>query len=76
MDHDTRDEKLGYKITEAQMSKVPFILVLGDKEVKEETVNVRKYGEKTTSDMKLDEFISTIKQAIANRSIDKSFQLS
>ncbi len=42
---DSRDEKLGYKIREAQTKKIPYMLVVGDNEVKEEAVNVRKYGE-------------------------------
>ena len=55
---DDREEKLGYKIREAQMNKIPFILVLGDKEVEKGHVNVRSYGKKETNEMKLDEFIS------------------
>ena len=43
---DERDEKIGYKIREAQMQKVPYMLVLGDKEIESGEVNVRKYGEK------------------------------
>ena len=42
---DDRDEKIGYKIREAQMQKIPYMLVVGDKEVDEKAVNVRKYGE-------------------------------
>ena len=42
---DERDEKIGYKIREAQMQKIPYMLVVGDKEVEENAVNVRKYGE-------------------------------
>ena len=42
---DSRDEKIGYKIREAQIQKVPYMLVVGDKEVNEQAVNVRKYGE-------------------------------
>src|SRR5699024_10402883 len=45
---DTRDEKIGYKIREAQTKKVPFSLVLGDNEIDEQAVNVRRYGEKKT----------------------------
>ena len=42
---DDRNEKIGYKIREAQMQKIPYMLVVGDKEVGENAVNVRKYGE-------------------------------
>ena len=41
---DDRSEKIGYKIRQAQMAKVPYMLVVGDKEVEEGTVNVRKHG--------------------------------
>ncbi|BAB06860.1 threonine--tRNA ligase [Halalkalibacterium halodurans] len=54
---DERDEKIGYKIREAQMQKIPYMLVLGDKEVEANGVNVRKYGEKDSSSMGLDEFV-------------------
>ncbi len=66
---DDRDEKLGYKIREAQMNKIPFILVLGDKEVEEGHVNVRSYGEKETNEMKVDKFIFNLKQSIANKDL-------
>ncbi|MED2161835.1 threonine--tRNA ligase, partial [Bacillus thuringiensis] len=45
VEQDARDEKLGYKIREAQMQKVPYFLVIGDKEMESGAVNVRKYGE-------------------------------
>ena len=41
-----REEKLGYKIREAQMQKIPYMLVLGDKEVEANAVNIRRYGQK------------------------------
>ena len=66
---DDRDEKLGYKIREAQMNKIPFILVLGDKEVEEGHVNVRSYGEKETNEMKVDKFILNLKQSIAHKDL-------
>ncbi|KPD01456.1 Threonine--tRNA ligase 1 [Geobacillus sp. BCO2] len=53
---DERDEKIGYKIREAQMQKIPYMLVVGDKEVSERAVNVRRYGEKESRTMGLDEF--------------------
>ena len=42
---DDRDEKLGYKMREAQMQKIPFTLVIGDKEKENNTVTYRKYGD-------------------------------
>ncbi|MFD2639892.1 threonine--tRNA ligase [Piscibacillus salipiscarius] len=57
---DTRDEKLGYKIRESQTQKVPYSLVLGDKEMNDQAVNVRKYGEKDSDTIGLDEFVQQI----------------
>jgi threonyl-tRNA synthetase len=57
---DERDEKIGYKIREAQMQKVPYMLVLGDKEIESGEVNVRKYGEKQSESMKFEDFITKV----------------
>ncbi|WP_078595083.1 threonine--tRNA ligase [Evansella clarkii] len=65
---DVRDEKLGYKIREAQMQKIPYILVLGDKEIESESVNVRRYGQKETDVVTLQDFKALIKEEIENRS--------
>ncbi|WP_282019980.1 threonine--tRNA ligase [Planomicrobium okeanokoites] len=61
VDIDGRDEKLGYKIREAQMQKVPYMLVLGDKELEDGSVNVRKYGEQKSESMPFDDFLSMIR---------------
>ncbi|CAM3753394.1 threonine--tRNA ligase [Mesobacillus zeae] len=53
---DSRNEKIGYKIREAQMQKIPFMLVVGDKEMEETGVNVRKYGEQKSETMSLQAF--------------------
>ncbi|WP_422122987.1 threonine--tRNA ligase [Planococcus sp. X10-3] len=60
IDIDERDEKLGYKIREAQMQKVPYMLVLGDKEMEDGSVNVRKYGEQKSVSMPFEDFLSMI----------------
>ncbi|TAA70462.1 threonine--tRNA ligase [Planococcus salinarum] len=60
VDIDERDEKLGYKIREAQMQKVPYMLVLGDKELEDGSVNVRKYGEQKSESMPFEDFLSMI----------------
>ena len=65
---DVRDEKLGYKIREAQTKKVPYALVLGDAEMSEDAVNVRKYGEKDTETIGLSDFIDQIKNQISQKS--------
>ncbi|OAT84479.1 threonine--tRNA ligase [Bacillus sp. MKU004] len=57
---DDRNEKMGYKIREAQMSKVPYMLVLGDNEIADRAVNVRKYGEQKSETISLDQFIANI----------------
>ncbi|RKQ20070.1 threonine--tRNA ligase [Ureibacillus endophyticus] len=57
---DDREEKLGYKIREAQMKKIPYMLVLGDKELESEAVNVRRYGSKDSETVSLAEFVEKI----------------
>jgi len=64
IDMDDREEKLGYKIREAQMQKIPYMLVLGDKEMESGFVNVRKYGEQNSESIPFDEFLSRIQQEI------------
>ena len=61
VDVDSRDEKLGYKIREAQVQKVPYMLVLGDREMETGEVNVRKYGEQKSESMSFDAFLELIK---------------
>ena len=67
VEQDARDEKLGYKIREAQMQKVPYVLVIGDKEMENGAVNVRKYGEEKSEVIALDVFVETIEEEIKNR---------
>ncbi|BAR84462.1 MULTISPECIES: threonine--tRNA ligase [Bacillus cereus group] len=67
VEQDARDEKLGYKIREAQMQKVPYVLVIGDKEMENVAVNVRKYGEEKSEVIALDVFVATIEEEIKNR---------
>src|SRR5690625_2639322 len=68
---DERDEKIGYKIREAQTQKVPFTIVLGDKEIESGSVNIRRYGEKDTTSMLFDEFITLINEEKENKSRKK-----
>ena len=63
---DDRDEKLGYKMREAQMKKIPYQLVLGDKEVEGVSVNARKYGEQAQNAYALDEFINLLVDEVKN----------
>ncbi|MDD3712469.1 MAG: threonine--tRNA ligase [Candidatus Izemoplasmatales bacterium] len=64
---DDRDEKLGYKIREAQTKKIPYQLVVGDKEVSENEVTYRRYGEQEQSTVKVEEFIELITKEIKNK---------
>lgn len=64
---DERSEKIGYKIRQAQMEKVPYMLIVGEKEIEEGTVAVRKRGEGELGSMKSDEFIAMILEEIASR---------
>lgn len=57
---DNRDEKLGYRLREAQVMKVPVQIILGDKEIENETINVRRYGDRAQKAYSLDEYIEIL----------------
>ena len=61
---DLRNEKLGYKIREAQMEKVPYMVIVGEKEVEEGTISVRKRDEGDIGSMKAEELIAKIKEEV------------
>jgi threonyl-tRNA synthetase len=63
------NEKLGYKIRAAQMQKIPYILVLGDKEKEQNKVNVRKYGEADSEGLSIETFKHRIEKQIKERSL-------
>jgi threonyl-tRNA synthetase len=64
VESDLREEKLGYKIRETQTQKIPYSLVLGDKEVEEGLVTYRKYGEQKQTTITLDEFIEMVSKEL------------
>ncbi|CAI6082541.1 Threonine--tRNA ligase 2 [Paenibacillus sp. JJ-100] len=64
---DLRSEKLGYKIREAQMQKVPYSLVLGEQEKHASSVSVRAYGQVDQGMQRIDEFIRDIQEAVKNK---------
>lgn len=64
---DDRNEKIGYKIREAQMDKVPYTLVVGDKEVESRSVAVRKRGQGDIGTQSVEEFISNLNAEIQNK---------
>ena len=65
---DDRNEKMGYKIRQAQTEKVPYQLVIGDQEVSDDTVTVRKYGSKETQSVSQAEFVKNILADVARKS--------
>lgn len=67
---DDRSEKIGYKIREAQLEKVPYMLVVGEKEAADSLVSVRKRGKGDLGQMSIDEFLSQILKEINERSLD------
>jgi len=64
---DNRDEKLGYRLREAQTSKIPYTLILGDKEKENKEISYRLYGEKDTTTVSQEEFIKIIKEDIESK---------
>lgn len=64
---DKREEKLGYKIREAQKSKIPYQIVIGDQEVENNTVTYRKYGEKEQVTLPLDAFVEYLHTIIKTK---------
>ena len=68
VDVDERNEKMQYKIRQSQTQKVPYQLIVGDKEMADGTVNVRRYGSKATEVQTIDAFVDTILADIARKS--------
>ncbi len=64
---DSRDEKLSYKMRDSQMKKIPYTLILGDKEKDSKEISFRKFGENNTTTLKIDDFINMIKEEIHNK---------
>ena len=67
---DLRNEKIGYKIREAQGQKIPYMLVVGDKEVENGTVSVRTRSGGDKGSISLDEFAETITKQIRDRELE------
>lgn len=64
---DERDEKLGYKLRESVLEKIPYMVILGQKEVDNHTISYRKAGTEETVNVPLEEFLSLIKKEIENK---------
>ncbi len=63
---DSRNEKIGYKIREAQVQKTPYMLVVGEKEIEEKAVGVRSRADGDIGQMKVEDFINKIQEEIKN----------
>lgn len=66
---DDRDEKLGYRIREAQMKKIPYQLVLGNQERDERTVTYREYGHQKQTTLSIADFISMIEEEVNTKAL-------
>ncbi|HCT23572.1 MAG TPA: threonine--tRNA ligase, partial [Chitinophagaceae bacterium] len=64
---DDRNEKIGKKIREAELSRVPYMLVVGEKEMTEGKLAVRRQGKGDIGVLQVDEFVSLVRQEIGNR---------
>ena len=64
---DSRDEKLGYKLRESVIKKVPYSIIIGQKEVDSNTISYRKHGSEKTINISLDDFISMISKEIESK---------
>lgn len=67
---DDRSETVGYKIRSAQLEKVPYMIVIGDKEAESGVVSVRRRGEGVIGEMSLDDFIARLQKEIAEKRLD------
>lgn len=65
--NDLRNEKIGFKIRERTLERIPYMLVLGDREVEEGTVNVRTRGGKNLGTMPIETFVQLVQSAVAER---------
>ncbi len=72
VEQDLRNEKIGYKIREAEMQKVPFILVVGDKEAEAGAVAVRRRGQKDLGAMPMAQFLELAQGEIARKELDEA----
>lgn len=66
---DARNEKLGYRLREAQTRKIPYTIILGDQEKENQTVSYRLFGQKDTTTVSLEEFVELINHEIQSRSL-------
>jgi len=70
VEKDLRNEKIGFKIREAQLQKIPYMVVLGDKEVDSQTLAVRKRRSKETRTLDFESFLEELQSGIDSRLIE------
>jgi len=70
VEKDLRNEKIGFKIREAQLQKIPYMLVLGDQEIQAKTVAVRKRKSKETRFMPVEDFLKELNELIETKAVD------
>ena len=68
---DNRNEKLGYRLREAQTEKVPYTLILGDQEKENSTISYRLFGQKDTTTVSKEEFVKLVKEEIDTKALRK-----
>ncbi len=66
---DDRNEKLGYRLREAQTAKIPYTLILGDQEKQDQTISYRLFGEKETTTKSYEEFVSILEEEIKTKAL-------
>ncbi|HEX4924483.1 MAG TPA: threonine--tRNA ligase [Bdellovibrionales bacterium] len=69
---DDRNEKIGYKIREAQLAKIPYMVVIGDREVEQKTLSLRMPDGKTRDGLSVDNFINAVSEEIKGRKLQSS----
>jgi threonyl-tRNA synthetase len=69
-DIDLRNEKIGFKIREAQIQKLPYVIIIGDNEEQNKTISVRKRGGKDLGQMTIEDFVSIVSTEIREKKID------
>ncbi len=71
---DQRSEKLGYKIRDAQMNKIPYMIILGDQELAEKTLSLRLRSGQNVNNVAVSDFINNVSKEIKDRSLNLSYQ--
>lgn len=71
VESDNRNEKLGYRLREAQTEKIPYTLILGDQEKENSTISYRLFGQKDTTTVSKEEFVNLIKEEIDTKALRK-----